>query len=237
MSSDLMRAVTGRNAAQTLELLNHKKYQKILNTADMHGGTPLTYACALGLPDEVILRMIELGADVTKPNKMGATPLMHAVYARLSLAVLTALVKAGANVNGQNATGGTPLQISCVCKAGLATVRALVDLGADPDLPNEHNLVALAFAVRNHNDLDVVDYLATVTKDLNRQSTDPLHAGFTALHFACADHQPAYAALLVKHGANLSVENVAGHVALWYADENTKKAAMGAYHARVHHLT
>jgi hypothetical protein len=32
----------------------------------------LNYACAMGIPDDLVLQMLELGADATSKNKMGA---------------------------------------------------------------------------------------------------------------------------------------------------------------------
>ena len=100
------------------------------------------------------------------------------------------------------------------------------------NLANEKGITPLMFAVRNNNDLEVVEFLAKSTTTIDAQTDDPLHAGFTALHFACAQHAPAFGALLVKHGARMDIENVAGHVPLWYADNLTKRALMSAYHAR-----
>jgi len=85
----------------------------------------------MGVSQSVILKMIELGADVTIANKTGAVPLTHAVYSKLDPLVIDALVKAGANVNYKNESGGTALQIACVCKAGLPLVQKLIELGAD----------------------------------------------------------------------------------------------------------
>jgi len=136
---------------------------------DQHGNTPLNYACAMGVSSAVILKMIEHGADVTIANKTGAVPLTHAVYSKLEPAIVEALVKAGADVNYKNESGGTALQIACVCKAGMPLVAKLVELGADADMCNNHGHSALMFAVRNHNEMEVVDFLAERTKNINQK--------------------------------------------------------------------
>jgi ankyrin repeat protein len=233
MGSELMRAVTSRDLAKIMECLKHKKFVKIINQPDIHGNTPLNYACALGLPEEIIAEMIKKGADVNIANKMGATPLTHAVYAKMPPNVLQMLVKAGADPNAKNEHGGTALQIACVCKAPLPIIQCLVELGADVDAKNNHGNTALMFAVRNHNEMEVVQYLAKLTKDIDHETTeDPKFPGYTALHFAAAEHQPAHAALLIKAGASLDIENLDGHTPLFYADENTKLAMMSSLHAR-----
>jgi ankyrin repeat protein len=141
--------------------------------------------------------------------------------------VLKAITTAGADVNYQNESGGTALQVACVCKAGLTTIQTLVeDLGADPDLANHHGNSPLMFAIRNHNDIDVVTYLAKKVKDINAKTTseEPKYPGFTALHFAAGEHLPAHAAILITYGARTEIQNDEGFTALQLADEKTKTA-------------
>lgn len=145
----------------------------------------------------------------------------------MSPTVLKAIAKAGGDVNHQNDSGGTALQVACICKAGLTTVQCLVDdLGADPDLANHHGNTPLMFAIRNHNDIDVVTYLSKKVKDINTQTTkdEPKYPGFTALHFAAGEHLPAHAAILITNGAKTELQNDEGYTALQLADEKTKTA-------------
>ena len=79
----------------------------------------------------------------------------------------------------------------------------------------------------------MIKFLAEQSKDLNHQCTsDPKFPGYAALHFACAEHNPAAAAILVKLGANPNIENVDELLPIWYADEMTKLALISALHAR-----
>lgn len=140
---------------------------------------------------------------------------------------MKAIVEAGANVNYQNESGGTALQVACVCKAGLTIVKCLVeDLGADPDLANHNGNTPLMFAIRNHNDIEVVKFLCEKTKDINVQTTkdEAKHPGYTALHFAASEHLPAHAAILITFGAKTEIQNGEGFTALQLADEKTKTA-------------
>jgi ankyrin repeat protein len=77
---ELMKAVAARDEAKVVELLSEKGTK--LDEADAHGNTPLNYACAMGLSEDINLKMISLGADCKIPNKNGAMPLNHAVYSR-----------------------------------------------------------------------------------------------------------------------------------------------------------
>jgi len=231
--SELMKAVATRNEAKIAELLDKKGVK--LDEPDAHGNTPLNYACAMGISEELILKMIDHGASCNIANKTGAMPLNHAVYSKLSTNILKAIVKHGGDVNYQNESGGTALQVACVCKAGLSIVECLIDeLGADSDLANHHGNTPLMFAIRNHNDLDVVTYLCKKVKDINAKtkSDEPKYPGFTALHFAAGEHNPAHAAILITYGAKTEIQNDEGFTALQLADEKTKTAMMSSSFAK-----
>lgn len=231
--SELMKAVSTKDEAKILELMAKKGIN--FDEADAHGNTPLNYACAIGISEDTILKMIEAGASCKIANKNGAMPLNHAVYSRLSPAVLKAIVKAGGDVNYKNESGGTALQVACICKAGLQAVQCLVDeLGADPDLANNHGNTPLMFAIRNHNEMDVVSYLSKTVKDINAQTTkdERKYPGFTALHFAAGEHLPAHAAILITNGAKMDILNEEGFTALQLADEKTKTAMMSSSFAK-----
>lgn len=90
------------------------------------------------------------------------------------------------------------------------------------------------FAIRNHNDIDVITYLCKVTKDINKQTSkdEPKYPGFTALHFAAGEKLPAHAAILITHGAKTDIVNEDGFTALQLADEKTKTAMISSSFAR-----
>lgn len=231
-----MKVVAARDEKSIAALLDNGGLSaEVLDQADSHGNTPLNYACAMGINEDIILKMIELGASCSIPNKNGAMPLNHAVYSRLSNQVLTAIVNAGGKVDYQNDSGGSALQVACVCKAGLNTVKCLVDeLHADVDLPNNNGITPLMFAIRNHNDIDVVKYLCEKSKALDAQtfSSEPKFTGFTALHFAAQERLPAHAAILITNGAKTDIKDKDGSVAMQLADEKTTTAMMSSSFAK-----
>lgn len=235
--TELMRAVAGRDEKKVMELLNREGMTpEVLDEPDSHGNTPLNYACAMGISEEIILKMISLGAGCNAGNKNGAMPLNHAVYSKLSVTVLTAIVKAGGKVDYQNDSGGSALQVACVCKAGLAIVKCLVEeLHADVDLPNNNGNTPLMFAIRNHNDIDVVKYLAEKSRAIDSQtfSSEPKYSGYTALHFAAQEHLPAHAAILITNGAKTEIKNKDGLIPMDLADEKTSTAMMSSSFAKV----
>jgi ankyrin repeat protein len=71
-SHELLKLVALRKADEAMVLLDDKGIKKHLNEVDVHGNSALNYACAMGLPEELVLKMLELGADPKSKNNMGA---------------------------------------------------------------------------------------------------------------------------------------------------------------------
>jgi len=74
-----MIAVSHKDEKKIIELLGKGVP---LDETDAHGNTPLNYACAMGLSEDIILKMIAAGASCKIANKNGAMPLNHAVYSK-----------------------------------------------------------------------------------------------------------------------------------------------------------
>ncbi len=77
------------------------------NDAGSQGWTPLIVACYAGSL-EVVKYLVELGADVNRPNRKGTTPLMYAKDAYFSgrcKNIFNILVKHGADLEHRDAAG------------------------------------------------------------------------------------------------------------------------------------
>jgi ankyrin repeat protein len=70
--SELLKAVALRQSEEAAALLEDKNVKKHINDVDVHGNSALNYACAMGLPDSLILRMLDLGADPKSKNHVGS---------------------------------------------------------------------------------------------------------------------------------------------------------------------
>ena len=78
------------------------------NAADNLGFTPLHFA-AQSQCAEVVLMLVEKGAEIDKKNSVGNTPLGLAIFNyRGDGEVIKILLKAGANPNLQNNAGVSP---------------------------------------------------------------------------------------------------------------------------------
>jgi hypothetical protein len=78
---------------------------------DDGGATPLHYAAAFSNPD-VIIALIEAGADVNAAIEDGRTPLHAAASENSNPDVITALLEAGADGSTKNNDGKTPYHLA-----------------------------------------------------------------------------------------------------------------------------
>lgn len=106
----------------------------ILNPEDPKARAPLDLAI-LRKQTDIVLVLLEAGANPSRADRSGSTPLHHAVTRNLP-EVVTALLKAGAKPNELDKSGWTPLH-HAAAKNQLETTKALLDGGADPTTLSE----------------------------------------------------------------------------------------------------
>eukprot|EP00656_Telonema_subtile_P002567 TRINITY_DN11150_c0_g1_i1.p1 TRINITY_DN11150_c0_g1~~TRINITY_DN11150_c0_g1_i1.p1 ORF type:complete len:688 (+),score=219.57 TRINITY_DN11150_c0_g1_i1:194-2257(+) len=145
---------------------------------------------------QVILQLLESGADPNQLDQYGLTPLHRAVE-RKQIAAIQALVYHGANVNsaGSWAVQETPLHWAV--RSGdraIDTTKVLLALGADVNARDAHGYTALHHAAGSQQCNFVCQLLLTCGSDLSAvdcERRSPLHlaaaAGNTATCFFLAD--------------------------------------------------
>lgn len=121
-----------------------------------YGRTPLFAAAQWGHINNMMIELINAGADINYKNKKGHTALYTAcVDKREDVAIL--LVKAGADLGGDR-QGRTPLMLAA--SDGLTElVKELCYHGADVNA-RSHCQSALEFAARDNRHVEVVKFLA-----------------------------------------------------------------------------
>lgn len=88
-----------------------EEYSSYINALIYHGQTPLMLAAKYGSLD-LILLLLNYGADVNKANGFGLTPLMiAALYNHIN--IMNELIIHGADVNSTNFYGITALMMAC----------------------------------------------------------------------------------------------------------------------------
>ena len=233
-SAALFAAIVKRDEAAALNVLSKGLGKDVLNVTDAFGHTALNYACATGFSEAVVLKLIELGSNASKVNNMGTSPAMHALFHPYSGKVFEALVQAGADLRYQNSAGCTALHVACMSRTTVERIKLLIKLGADINAADKSSHTPLHTAVRCSQDYIIVDYIASICKDVNAKTeNDPKHAEWTALHFAALLHSPALCATLIKRGADIDAVNWAGNTAESLCDIKTKTAMLSANNYKV----
>lgn len=127
-----------------------------------------------------------------------------------STAVVRDLLAKGAKPNWHNAGGWTPLMIAAA-ERELDTVIVLLAVGADPNARNKLGRTALMFASGYGQDA-IVERLLAVGANVNLVPDD--HSGWTALIAAASAGHAGTVEVLLRAGADPTIQSKAGETAL-----------------------
>jgi uncharacterized protein len=127
---------------------------------DRAGRTPLHYAAAQGIADEV-RQLLRGGADPNAQDDNGWSPLHFAAQA-VAAESATVLLEAGADPNIRDRFGNTPLWRAIFDSRGDGSVIAVLrSAGADPQLANDSGVSPVELA-RKIGNYDVARFFADV---------------------------------------------------------------------------
>ena len=114
---------------------------------DFFQNTPLHIATLFG-HNEIIVQLLNAGADVNARNRIGETPLGY--IGNRNLEGLNILIKAGADVNAQEMDGTTALMMATYKGVGSEDlVISLLNAGADVDIKDQEGRTALDWALHS----------------------------------------------------------------------------------------
>jgi ankyrin repeat protein len=164
-----------------------------VETVDMYGRTPLSYACGAGRT-AVVEALLGAGADVSRPDKEGRTPLQHAM--------------GPPPPEGGGVLKGLPKSLA---PAGL--VRAMVLGGADPNTVGQDRGTPLFYAVRER-DAAWAGQLLAKRVAVNHADEE----GRTPLHWAAVVGDDALVTLLLRHRATVDARDTGGRTPLMLAN-------------------
>ncbi|HTV47840.1 MAG TPA: ankyrin repeat domain-containing protein [Phycisphaerae bacterium] len=118
---------------------------------DYSGCTPLMIAAQYNTNPDVIMELLNAGANVNAVDYFGgSTPLMNATY-NSNPAVAEVLITAGANVNARDYFSDTPLMCAAQNKNDRSVVISLIKAGAELNTLNNNDNTALDFAKSYNN--------------------------------------------------------------------------------------
>jgi ankyrin repeat protein len=150
-------------------------YSSYINALIYHGQTPLMLAAKYGSLD-LILLLLNYGADVNKSNGFGLTPLMiSALYNHIN--IMNELIIHGADVNSTNFYGITALMMACSSGhfhcVNLLLVQPLIIIDAQDKL-NENTALHHALLKKKKTIVDLLLYHGADISLYNKKDETPL---------------------------------------------------------------
>ncbi len=136
------------------------------------GYTPLHAAAKDNPSPDVIMALIENGADISARDDFGVTPLHFAVRRNPSLGVTMALLDAGADISARDGQGATPLFYALRGGASLDIIMALLGAGADPSALDQYDYAPLHAAARLDASLDIIMALINAGADVSSNDNE-----------------------------------------------------------------
>ena len=146
-------------AAWTGDITNLHNTTADVNSKDVLGRMPLHIAAEKGYAD-IVMFLVENGADVNFTDANGNTPLIFIIHKTGNLEITKRLIAKGAIVNTQNRTGETALMYAA-WRGHSEIVEFLIEHHADATLKNRQGDTALTLA-KSKGHLDIVRMLQAV---------------------------------------------------------------------------
>eukprot|EP01105_Mastigella_eilhardi_P000961 TRINITY_DN1120_c0_g1_i1.p1 TRINITY_DN1120_c0_g1~~TRINITY_DN1120_c0_g1_i1.p1 ORF type:complete len:1221 (-),score=409.90 TRINITY_DN1120_c0_g1_i1:38-3700(-) len=178
--------------AEVVRLLVGKMDKEAINKANLNGDAPIHIAAARGDCD-VVLALVQAGADVNAKNAENCTVLQLAVEKDNTevVKIVASAAEGIVDINAKTNEGWTPLYTACF-RGNLAAVEALTKCGANPNMQNQLGWSPLHAACANGH-FDAVRTLLGLQAVINIQDNQ----GTTPLYHACDNEREELAHFLI----------------------------------------
>ena len=204
--SCLHAAVDGRCSNNTLQaVIDHGAH---IDAKRKDGTTALLSACRTG-QSELVMFLMEAGADVNIVKPDGNTCLHLAVHGHCSKETLVKIIEKGVHVDTLNNKGETALIRACYTKQ-TEPVKLLLEKGSDPNISNASGNSSIHAAVHGRCSNEALQEIITHKADLDSQN----NTGKTALSLACFYRQQDSARILLEAGSNPNIADEEGNRSL-----------------------
>lgn len=214
----LKSKLSDSSPSDALRIIN--RFGGVKTKVGNYAQTPLHFASVCSSNPEVIVAIVNAGADVNAKDKNGWTPLHWAILINPNSEVITALLNAGADVNAKNNEGSTPLHLAANHSSDPEVTTLLLNAGADLNARDNEDWTPLHFAVWGNPNPEIITLLLNAGADVNARS-NYFNGRVSPLHCA-TDHNsnPEVITWLLNAGADVQATCKNGHCAIDYAKDN-----------------
>ena len=167
------------------------------------GFTPLMIAASFNPDPEVIITLIDAGADVNAKCRNYNTALHNVPFfiPNPNPEMTIALIKAGADVNARNSCGDTPLHWEALFRSKPELIIALIEAGADASARSHRGYTPLHFSAGHPNsEARTIVALIAAGADVNAKNW----GNWTPLHSASRASNPRVIKTLIEAGADVN---------------------------------
>lgn len=175
-------------------------YKADLLQKDMYGDTVLHTSVLRGVTPAILSTLINGGADVNAKNKEGVTAFEIAVQ-KQNIDHIKCLAEAGSDIHSKDSAGNSPLMLALDCSNevfdAVITSKNVLTQDSEGNTP-------LHIALLNDSNLAKIQYIASLTDDVNTRNRD----GNSALYIAVLKNRQKAGELLIEKNADIFSSNI-----------------------------
>jgi ankyrin repeat protein len=218
--------------ANAIRLRDTKQVYSLLK-AGADPNRHLSYGAAIGLasalgPPEVVVALLDAGADPQTPGSGGLAPLHQAVLSG-QVEITRILLQRGAKVDARDNLGRTPLlTFASGSIDNLDVVKILLQAGADPNAVQQGDETSVLEYIALHGRVAEAELLVTAGARVNARNSlwgmTPLHYAVDCWDGAKGNHDMVR--FLIAHGADVNAKDVDGLTPMNYVRKCSPNGAL-----------
>jgi ankyrin repeat protein len=196
-----------------------------INARDVHGNTPMMLALLQNKDGLMVQYLLRNGADATTRNDLGASVFHAASFGGQNASVFEQLVDAGAETaEPTDSALPTPAMMFAQYGQDPGVWAIFAEQGMSMQPNDEQGSPLVMSALTHKKDIEFIRAMLDAGCDVNAVYT-PFNT--TALMMACKDGSAELVELLLDHGADATIVDVAGNTALDSALKNPRLEGSG----------
>ncbi len=240
------------NAQTAVKDMSESLSSTVFDGPTIEGGyTPLHWAIESNKKSDIVIMLLQAGANVNMLNAYKRTPLHTAIRYNDNFGVINTLLQAGADVNARDIDEYTPLHLladsnknselitipeeleylfddimptsSAIDNQNAEVIIALINAGANINARDGYGYTPLHLARKNNKKPEMITVLLNATTDANLRDEDT----FTPLHWSIWNNKKLeIITALIKEGADINARAYDGRTSLHLAAGKNKNVEL-----------